>query len=127
MNGNLVELTQYLENVLLPVKVIREQAEAIIQKAMTDDLSAFCEVFIVLLTSRHPFTPGGYPTSMKVTACLMLEKHFKLLGRNGASLPSDTFIESLQSHLLRVATTATDRQIKRMCSFLIGEVCKINK
>jgi hypothetical protein len=56
MDGNLARLAVYLENLESQVKVVREQAEAIIQDKMKKELAAFSEDFIMLLASKKALT-----------------------------------------------------------------------
>lgn len=127
MEGDLAKLSAYLEDVHSPDKVVREQAEAVIQKAIKDDLAAYSQAFIALLASEIGLTIGELPSSLKVTACIMLEKHLRQLLKEPSLIPSDSFFEALQDQLFRTAVATPDKQTKRMCSFLIGEVSKLIK
>jgi hypothetical protein len=62
-----------------------------------------------------------------MAACVIFKIHLHHLGKQHEGLPSDSYVEELQKHLLVCAASTTEKQIKRMCSYLIGEVRKINK
>lgn len=126
MDRELASMAELLTNTSSTLKIVREDAEESLAKAIAADLNKFCELLLALLKSRLSFTEGNVDIIVKITGLLLLKAHFKQIGKRSSTVPSVAFIEALQTQLLNMSVDAQEVQLKKHCSTLLGEVQRIN-